>query len=77
MTPLNWLRSIFSVRLGYEKKSKTSLLIIDPKIFKENTVKEMSVWCWKCMKRVKVVVQCKNGKFFVEYIGCPHMKSGS
>jgi len=64
----NWLR----IKFGYEKKS--SVLIIDPKVFKENEIKETSVWCWRCMKHIKVVVQCKNGEFFIEYIGCPHMK---
>ncbi len=72
---LDTLKSILSIKLGYEKKSKTSLVIIDPKIFEENEVKEMSVWCWKCMKKVKVAVRCKSDKFFIKYIGCPHMKS--
>ncbi|MDI6793941.1 MAG: hypothetical protein QME81_13930, partial [bacterium] len=55
-----------------EKVSKSSALTIDIKTFEEGEIKETTVWCWKCMKNIKVVIQCKEGKFLVEYIGCPH-----
>ena len=74
MTWLAWLRDFLSVKFKFSYEKKSSLLVIDPKVFKEGEIKEMRVWCWKCMKFVKLVVQGKNGKFLVEYIGCPHMK---
>lgn len=64
------LGNIFKLKI--KKASKSSLLTIDPKIFKEGDIKKTKVWCWKCMKNIKVMVQCKESKFLVKYIGCPH-----
>lgn len=51
---------------------KTSLIEIDVKTFKEGEMKEMQTWCWKCMKHIKFIVQCKNEKFHIHFWECPH-----
>lgn len=69
---LKLLGNIFKVNIKLEEISKSSEITIDIKTFKEGEIKETTTWCWKCMKNIKVMVQCKEGKFVVKYIGCPH-----
>ncbi|MEW6619175.1 MAG: hypothetical protein AB1422_07535 [bacterium] len=63
---------MLKVNIKREKVSKSSEVIIDSKIFKEGDIKETEIWCWKCLKNIKVMIQCKEGKFLVKYIGCSH-----
>jgi len=62
---------------NFTRKSKTEGVIVDVRNFKEGEIKEVHVWCWRCRKIAVIMVSCKDGKFSVLSIACPHTKTYS
>lgn len=50
----------------FRVESKTSRIILDDTTFEECKSKVIEVWRWKSLKRVKVLIHYKGGKFVIK-----------